>query len=262
MVLRVAAVDELLDPQWVEIAVKGIPEVELIGRCNDAERAIDLVRTERPDIVLLDIETPSLNGWEILKSISKGEPSPEIILLAGSEQHALRAFEAQAADYILTPMSFERFRASVRKAGQRLIARRAHTSLSEMQALLEQAYSSVDRADKRYNEEIWIRDRNGLTRMPVHTVELFRAEGDYVSARSGATEHLLRDTISTLSERLDPARFARVHRSAIVNLLEVRKVRRRSRRALSLVLNSGEQVAVGPTYTETVLQALGASRWR
>lgn len=262
MVLRVLAVDELLELQRMDIFLRSMPEIELVGRSDDGRRAVDLIRAETPDIVLVDVQSASVNGLAVLQGLDSLDPRPAAIVLASSEQHAIRAFDAQAADYLLKPISLERLRLAIRKASQRLMADRAQSRLLEMQELLQRAYENSGEEEGRYHDELWIRDRHGLARMPVGTVELFRAEGDYVSARSGPTEHLLRDSISTLSERLDPAKFVRVHRSAIVNIGEVRKVRRRSRRALSLVLKSGEQVPVGPTYTDTVLQALGASRWR
>jgi DNA-binding LytR/AlgR family response regulator len=259
--LRILVVDdEPVALQRVELALKGLPEVELVGLTDDGRSAIELIRAQRPDIVLLDVQMPAMNGFDVAEALRQRPEKPEIVFLTAHDEHAVRAFEVQAADYLLKPVSFARLKEAIRKAGERVLARRADVRLAEMQALLE--LENPARGQAGHDDQLWIRDGLGLTRIEVGSVDLFRAEGDYVAARCGATEHLLREPISSLAERLNPSKFIRVHRSAIVNLAQIRKVNRRSRRSLVLVLKTGEQVAVGPSYTDAVLQALGVGRWR
>jgi len=168
----------------------------------------------------------------------------------------------QAVDYLLKPVAFERFREALRRAKTRLDARASDERFAELQRLLE-ALKAEDRPDQRSRErELWAPERGGLVRIAVETIDRIEAEGDYVRVHVGDAAWLIKDTITSLQERLDPAAFMRVHRSTIVNLAKVRSVRRRLPRGLYLVLEGGAVESVGPSYSAEVLARLQAKRWR
>jgi DNA-binding LytR/AlgR family response regulator len=162
--LRIMVVDdEPVALQRVELALKGLPEVELVGLTDDGRSAIELIRSQRPDIVLLDVQMPRMNGFDVAEALRALPEKPEIIFLTAHDEHAVRAFEVQAADYLLKPVSFARLKEAIRKAGERVLARRADIRLAEMQALLE--LEGPGRGQAGHDDQLWIRDGLGLTRI-------------------------------------------------------------------------------------------------
>ena len=254
--------DEPVALERLRGAVACVPEAELVGSARDGREALQMIRERTPDIVVLDIQMPHLSGLEVMTSLASLANVPEVIFLTAYDQHAVGAFELQAADYLLKPVPFERFRTAVRRAGARLQARSADQRFAELSTLIASLQARADGPEPGYEREFWVKLRDGLARVPVENVDLIEAEGDYVVLHTKDGSHLIKQSISGLEARLDPARFARVHRSTIVNLAMIKTLRRRGKRSLSLVLQSGAQVAVGPSYVEPVLEALNARRWR
>ncbi len=255
--------DEPVAVERLELALACIPEVELVGAARTGKEALTLIRELQPDVAILDIQMPGQNGFGVLAGLKPSDKVPEVIFVTAYESHAVKAFEIKAVDYLLKPVPFERLRDAVRRAGERLQARAADSRFAELQGIIAALSESPGAGSKpHYERDLWVRDREGMTRISVETIDLLEAAGDYVVAHVGETTHLLSDSISALQGRLDPAMLLRVHRSSIVNLNRVRSLRRRGRRGLFLILHSGGQVAVGPSYIDTVLQAVNAKRWR
>ncbi|MGH8573458.1 MAG: LytR/AlgR family response regulator transcription factor [Gammaproteobacteria bacterium] len=255
--------DEPVAVERLELALSCIPEAELVGVARSGKEALSLIRELQPDVAILDVQMPGQTGFGVLSGLRPSDRVPEVIFVTAYESHAVKAFEIHAVEYLLKPVPFERFRDALRRARERLHARAADSRFAELQeiisALSAQA-SGHGRPD--YERDLWVRERDGMIRIPIDSIDLFEAAGDYVIAHAGETTHLLSDSISALQGRLDPASHLRVHRSAIVNLQRVRSLRRRGRRGLSLTLQSGRQVAVGPSYADVVLEAVNAKRWR
>jgi DNA-binding LytR/AlgR family response regulator len=164
-------------------------------------------------------------------------------------------------DYLLKPVPFERLREAIKRAKQRLQARAADVRFAELQSIIS-ALSARDPDAPRFEREIWVKEREGVIRVAVDTVDLFEAAGDYVIAHVGENTHLLNDSLSALEERLDPEIMLRVHRSVIANLARVRGIRRRGSRGLALIMQSGRQLPIGPTYLDGVMKSVKARRWR
>lgn len=263
MTLRVVAVDdEPLALRRLELALMCVPGVELAGACGDGRTAVEIVRSLKPDILVLDVRMPGLGGFEVVKSLRDLHPLPEIIFLTAFEEHAVRAFDVRAADYLVKPVAFERLREALKTAAARIGARDADHRFARLERLLEQARLDAAGTPDPWLREFWVKERDGLVRLSVDDVERFEASGDYVVAHACEREHLLRESISGLAARLDPARFIRVHRSAIVSAPHVRRVARKSRRGLAVVMASGAQVGLGPSFADGALAVLKAERWR
>jgi DNA-binding LytR/AlgR family response regulator len=255
--------DEPVAVERLELALACIPEAELVGVARTGKEALALIRELQPDVAILDIQMPGQSGFGVLAGLKPSDRVPEVIFVTAYESHAVKAFEIKAVDYLLKPVPFERLRDAVRRAGERLQARAADSRFAELQGIIAALSESPGGAGKpHYERDLWVRDREGMTRISVEAIDLLEAAGDYVVAHVGETTHLLSESISALQSRLDPAMLLRVHRSSIVNLGRVRSLRRRGRRGLFLVLHSGGQVAVGPSYVDAVLQAVNAKRWR
>lgn len=254
--------DEPIAVERLELALSCIPEAELAGIARNGREALMLIKELQPDVAILDIEMPGQNGFGVLSALKERDKVPEVIFVTAYDNHAVKAFEVKAVDYLLKPVSFDRLRSSLRLASERLKARTADARFAELQEVIAALSTSRPQGALRFERDIWVRDRDGVTRVPVDTIDLLEAAGDYVIAHVGDTTHLLSDSISGLEKRLDPSLLMRVHRSAIANLKGVRGLRRRGARSMALMLQSGKLIAVGPSYLDRVLEAVHARRWR
>lgn len=257
MIRVLLADDEPVARERLALAVAGIPEVELAGMVRNGREALDAIRRLRPDVAVLDILMPGLDGFAVVEALEEDDHVPEVIFVTAFHEHAMRAFEVHAVDYLLKPVDFARFREAIEQARERMVARSAQARLAELQKLVA-SLQGAGGPDDGYLRETWVRSARGLVRVRLEDVDLVTAEGDYVALHVGSRSHLVKDTMAALEARLDPALFLRVHRSAIINLHRVEAIHRRSARALSLVLDGGHQVPVGPSYMAATLQALQA----
>ncbi len=263
MIRILLADDEPIALDRLELAVAGIPDAELVAKARNGKEALAFIRELRPDIAVLDIQMPVKDGFAAIEELKPGEHVPEIIFATAYQEHAVRAFEVHAVDYLLKPVSFERFREDVRLARTRLEARAAEVRFAELQQLIAslRAAGTPENATA-YEREFWVRTRDGIVRIAADNIDAITAEGDYVLLHVGGKSHLLKDTISSLASRLDPAVHLRVHRSTIVNVRQVASLHRRGPKGMSLILASGADYAIGPNYVETVLKVVNARRWR
>lgn len=252
--------DEPLALKRLEQALACIPEVELVAAARTGGDAHRLIQQLTPDVAVLDIQMPDVDGLSVIERLRPNDHIPEIIFLTAYPEFAVRAFDVAAADYITKPFEFERLRSAVRRAKSRLDARTADERFSQLQTLVAAAQDQT--GDRHYEQEIWIRKPTGLYRLAVQTVDFLEAQGDYVELHADTSSHMVRDTITSLEQRLDPARFARCHRSVIVNLERVRSLRRRAGKGLILSLATGKELAVGPSYVDKVSELMKVRRWR
>lgn len=263
MIRILLADDEPIALDRLELAVAGIPDAQLVAKARNGKEALAFIRELKPDIAVLDIQMPVKDGFAAIADLRPGEHVPEVIFATAYQEHAIRAFEVHAVDYLLKPVSFERFREAVRLAKARLDARVAEVRFAELQQLIARLRAEGNpQSAAQYEREFWVRARDGVVRVPAERIDAITAEGDYVLLHVGDRTHLLKDTISSLASRLDPAQHLRVHRSTIVNLRQVQALRRRGPKAMSLTLASGADYAIGPNYIDAVLRTVNAKRWR
>jgi DNA-binding LytR/AlgR family response regulator len=262
MIRVLLADDEPIARQRLELALTCIPETQLVASAKNGREASLLIQELKPDVAILDIQMPGKDGFAVIADIEPGYYVPEIIFVTAFHEHAVRAFEIHAADYLLKPVAFERLREAIQRATARIDSRASDQRFSELQAILSSIKMSGDSAKPTYERELWARTRSGVLKLPVESIDLITAEGDYVLVHVDGATHLLKDTITSLELRLDPSVLLRVHRSAIVGLARVKSIRRRNPRGYVLVLNNGLMTDVGPSYVDTVLTAVNAKRWR
>jgi len=252
--------DEPLALARLRQALTCIPEVELIASARSGEEALQFIRELKPDVAILDIHMPGLDGLGVVMRLRADEPLPEVIFVTAFTQHAVRAFDLNAADYLTKPFEFERLRAAIRRARVRLDGRNSDQRFAELQKLVASLQQTTE--PSLHETEIWIRRADGLYRQPLDEVGLILAQGDYVELHTCGAAYLVRDTISALEQRIDPTRFMRCHRSVIVNLAFVRGMRRSGGRKLTLSLADGKEIAVGPSYIDQVSQSMNIKPWR
>jgi two-component system LytT family response regulator len=224
--------DEPLARALVRLLLERDPEVAVAGECTGVAAAAEVERL-RPDILFLDVQMPEVDGFDVLAEIGP-ERAPVVVFVTAFDRYAARAFEVHALDYVLKPIDEARFAVAVGRAKAQARARRAGTSDPRLGALLE------DHA--RHTRRFLVRTHDRTVVVNAEDVDWIEAADYYASLHVGGKTHLLRETLTQLAARLDPERFFRVHRSAIVNLDRVREIHPLFRGDSELVLKDGTRL--------------------
>lgn len=228
--------DEPLARQTLRDFAGEIDNLAIVGEAADGRTAIDLIDQLRPDLVLLDVEMPELSGLEVINRVAH---QPAMIFTTAYDQYAVRAFEVEAADYLLKPFGRERFRAAIERVRRR-IGEEPETE-SEGRSSNEHAPRSVRPPEGL--TRLFVRSKQSIVPIKVDDVSHFEADDDYVKVHVGGQTHLISQTLDELGTRLDPSRFCRVHRSIIVNLELVERVETQDRRLLLILQDKTEILA-------------------
>jgi two-component system LytT family response regulator len=230
--------DEELARQMLREFLSHHPEIEIAAECANGFEAVKAVAELNPDLLFLDIQMPKLDGFEVLELIGSDRA---VVFVTAFDEHAIRAFDIHAVDYLLKPFNAPRFEKALERVKQRLSGRLP--AASEL--------SSSARPPERYLERIVVRDGTRVTIIPVAKLDYAEAQDDYVSLNTEGKHHLKQQTISSLEAALDPSRFLRVHRSYLVNLEKVSKIEPYGKDNHVVVLNTGVQIPVSrPGYAK------------
>ena len=257
--------DEQLAIQGLEMRLQAWPEVEIVERCANGREAIRAIKTHKPDLMFLDIQMPGFDGFSVISAVIDLEP-PLFVFVTAYNEFAVKAFEAQAVDYLMKPVEEERLAATMERVKQRLTDRRSAEESARLKELLAEvapdAHEALEPAPVvahsagRFEKLLNIKDRGQIFRVDVDTIERIDAAGDYMCIYTGDQTLILRETMKDLERRLDPRKFQRVHRSTIVNLELVRQVKPHTNGECFLVLGSGAQIKVSRSYREVVARFL------
>ena len=259
MTIRTILVDdEKLAIQGLELRLEKYPDVEIIDTCSNGREAIRKIKTGKPDLVFLDIQMPGFDGFSVVKGVMEIEP-PLFVFVTAYSEHAIKAFEANAVDYLLKPVDDDRLADALDRARTRISEKRGleeaeklKTVLAEVAPDAMEAMPEGEEAAGRFEKLINIKDRGQIFRVDVDSIEHIEAAGDYMCIYTGDNSLILRETMKDLERRLDPRVFQRVHRSTIVNLDQVRQVKPHTNGECFLVLESGAQVKVSRSYRDVV----------
>jgi len=261
MTIRTILVDdEPLAIQGLQLRLEAHEDVEIIETCLNGREAIRAIKTHKPDLVFLDIQMPGFDGFSVVQGLMEVEP-PLLVFVTAYMDHAIRAFEADAVDYLLKPVETDRLADTLDRVRQRLAEKRGVEEAGRLKEVLaEVAPDAVDAmpdasdtpSASRFEKLINIKDRGQIFRVDVDTIERIDAAGDYMCIYTGDNTLILRETMKDLEKRLDPRRFQRVHRSTIVNLDLVKQVKPHTNGECFLVLDSGAQVKVSRSYRDVV----------
>jgi len=260
MTIRTILVDdEPLAIQGLKLRLDKFDDVEIIDTCSNGREAIRSIKTHKPDLVFLDIQMPGFDGFSVIQGLMEVEP-PLFVFVTAYSDHALRAFEADAVDYLMKPVDEDRLADTLERVRVRLAERRGAEEAGKLKEVLaevapdamEGVESDETHASNRYEKLINIKDRGQIFRVDVDSIEKIDAAGDYMCIYTGDNTLILRETMKDLEKRLDPRRFQRVHRSCIVNLDQVRQVKPHTNGECFLVLESGSQVKVSRSYRDVV----------
>ena len=224
------------------------PGVEIVGEAGSGPAAVAAVREKRPDLVLLDIQMPGKDGFEVLEEIA-GQHDPAVVFVTAHDEHAIRAFEVQAVDYVLKPVVEERVRAAVRRAIARLRAAERGDLADSLAKLLERVRST------RAAARLPIKTDRGVALVPAAEIQWVEADGDLARVHATRGTHLVRTTMADLESRLPARQFSRVHRSAIVNVDCIQEIQPLFKGDYVILLKNGARVRSGRAYRARV-QAL------
>ena len=261
MTIRTILVDdESLAIQGLQLRLEGHDDVEIIDTSLNGRVAIRSIKTNKPDLVFLDIQMPGFDGFSVVQGLMEVEP-PLFVFVTAYVDHALRGFEAGAVDYLMKPVETDRLADTLERVRQRLSEKRAAGEVAQLKEVIaehapdaaEVMPESADaHASNRYEKLINIKDRGQIFRVDVESIEHIEAAGDYMCIYTGDNSLILRETMKDLERRLDPKAFQRVHRSTIVNLDLVRQIKPHTNGECFLVLQSGAEVKVSRSYRDVV----------
>jgi len=227
------------------------PDVGRIVEAADGLEAVEAINAQKFDLVLLDVQMPELNGLGVIDTVG-AEEMPLTIFVTAYDQHAIRAFEANALDYLLKPFSDERFEAAMGRVKTRLDER----SLREFSQRMMRMVSAAPAAERRWDRLV-IKSAGTTRFLRVADVDWIEAAGVYVNLHVAGKELLYRTALNELADHLDPKRFIRVHRSAIVNIESILQLEPLSHGEFDVVLKNGSRTRVSRTYRAQLEQRLG-----
>jgi two-component system, LytTR family, response regulator len=252
MKIRILIVDDepLAREKLVELLADE-PEIEILGECGDGLQAVSAIESQRPDLVLLDVQMPELDGFGVLEAVGERE-MPVVIFITAYDQYALRAFEAHALDYLLKPFDRERLRKALNRARRQLDRERAGEINQQLVALLRDL-----KAREQTLERLVIKAGGRVFFLRVEEIDWIEAAANYVKLHAGREAHLLRETMSSLEAKLDPAKFIRIHRSVIVNIERIKVLQPLFHGEYAVTLLDGTQLTLSRGFREKLQQLLG-----
>lgn len=229
-------------------------DIEIVGEAEGGREALKLVELLRPDLLLLDIEMPAVDGFAVVKALGRG-PAPAIIFVTAFQDHAVQAFELRATDFVVKPVRGDRLERAIEQARSDLEARRAGERLAFLQSRLAELES---RALAASDPGLWVQIGTARRRLALADIRWLEAERDYVRVHMNDHAPLVNALLGDMEKALEGQPFLRVHRSAIVRRDKVRAVLRGRFSTPLLELDDGHQVAVGRKYLEAVRLAFSA----
>lgn len=238
--------DEELARQIVREMLKPYADIEIMAECANGFDAVRTISELKPDLVFLDIQMPKLDGFEVLELIGRDFA---VIFATAYDEHALRAFEVHAVDYLLKPFRAERFDAALKRARERIG--------QKLPAQPEQLAAAA-RAPGQYAERIVVKDGTRVQIIPVAKLDYVEAHDDYIALASAGKKYLKQQTISSLEASLDPNTFVRIHRSCIVNLERVTRLEPFGKDTHVAILNDGARLPVSRAGHARLKDFLGA----
>jgi len=239
-------------------ALARMAEVEVVAECGDGVEAVAVIGERRPDVVLLDVQMPGLDGFGVVDRLDPAA-LPVVVFVTAYDQFALRAFEVHALDYVLKPFDRRRLLDAVERAVAQVRMRRVGEATARLSALLAELPShrpAGGPAAGPYAARILVPEGEGVGFVECDRVDWFEAAGNYVRLHVGTRTHLIRNTLSGLAAALDPARFVRIHRSTVVNLDRVREIQPWVGGDHLAILKDGRQLRVSRHYRTDLLKPL------
>jgi two-component system LytT family response regulator len=251
--LRVLLVDdEPLVRQGIRDFLEDEPEVTVVGECGNGVEALETIAREQVDLVFLDIQMPELDGLGVAGALS-GQDGPVVVFVTAYSEHAVRAFEMNAVDYILKPFDRDRFSAALARARARRASGEQEALSQRLAAVLGELQRSRGQAQR-----VLVRSEGRIRFVPVADIDWIEAADNYARLHVGPERHLVRETMANLEARLDPAQFARIHRSSIVNIARIRELQPTFNGEYAVLLSTGAKLTLSRGYREALRERIGS----
>jgi two-component system LytT family response regulator len=247
----VIADDELLARKFIRRMLKQDPEVEIVAECSNGAEAVAAIRKEKPDLVFLDVQMPEMDGFAVLDAI-RLDHLPEIVFTTAYESYAIRAFELHALDYLLKPFDQVRFKAALKYAKERFHSQHEEDKRLQVGTLLESI-----RVQQEYLDRIIIRADGRITFLHTREIDWIEADDKYVHLHTGKGAKMVRQTLAAIEGQLDPKKFLRVHRSAMVNVDRIKELQPLFNGEHSLILDDGTRLTLTRKYRDKLFELLG-----
>lgn len=244
--------DEPLAREGLRILLSEDTDISAISEAKNGVEAVEAIRTRPPDLVLLDVQMPEMDGFSVVREIG-AENMPAVVFVTAHDQFAIRAFDINAIDYLLKPVTAERFATALNRVKQRLEPGHSADTGREILSLLE-----TIAAPRQYVKRLAVRSASKTVFVDVDDIDWIEAAENYVQLHTAHSRHLLLVAMSTLEKSLDPAVFMRIHRSIIVNLKRVKELQPAMHGEYVLTLENGTRLQSGRSYSAR-LKALTAN---
>jgi two-component system LytT family response regulator len=236
--------DEPLAREWVRSAIAEDPELEVMGECGDGFEAAEAIRRLKPDLVFLDVQMPGLDGFGVLEALTP-EEIPAVVFVTAFDQYAVRAFEAQAVDYLMKPFSKERVEEAVRRVRELVKGK----SLEDFRESISRIVEKI-RRDRSFPEWVLLKSDGKNVFVKVKDIDWIESSRNNVRIHVGTTLYLLHETTSAIASRLDPKKFLRIHRSAIVNIERIKELHPWFNGDYAVILRDGTQLTLSSSYRD------------
>ena len=243
--------DEALARKFIRQMLKDDHDVEIVGECSNGKEAVAMIRKQNPDLVFLDVQMPEMDGLAVLESIGV-ERLPEIIFATAYEQYAIRAFELHALDYLLKPFDQARFKDAIKHAKERFRSERQDEGRTQISALLESIKNK-----SQYLDRLMIKASGRITFLSTDEINWIEADDKYVHLHTGKISPMVRQTLSAMETQLDPRKFRRIHRSAIVNVERIKELQPLFNGEHSILLEDGTKLTLSRNYKDKLFELLG-----
>ena len=262
MALPIKAVivdDEALARDAIRLRLKDEPDIEVVGEAADGGDAVELLRTLHPDLVFLDVQMPVLDGFEVVEKVA-GEHLPIVVFVTAYDRYALKAFDAHALDYLLKPFTAARFQAAVDRARLEVAKAGDHDTHQRLIALLDERRRARQRHDAREPESgerhlvrFAVKHNHRVVLVKVEDIDWIESSANYAHLHTQSATHVVRMTMGELERRLDPARFARIHRSTIVQVDRIQDIFAAWHGDFDVTLRDGTVLRLTRNYRDRVL---------
>lgn len=251
MKIRTLIVDDmLLARKRVRRYLSADPEIEFVGECADGREAIAAIKALAPDLLFLDVQMPELDGFGVLEAVGPAA-CPAVIFVTAYDQFALRAFDVHALDYLLKPFDRERVRKAVERARSQLRQRESGALDERLHALLKDL-----KTESPYLKRLAVKTTGRTIFLLAEELDWIESAGNYLKLHAGRESHLIRERMSQLEARLDPAKFVRIHRSTLVNIDRIKEMQPLFNGDQLVTLRDGKQLTMSRTYRDRLLLLL------
>jgi two-component system LytT family response regulator len=270
--LRISTVivdDEPLARKGLSLRLAEFDNIDIVGECKNGVEAVTLIPQVRPDLVFLDIQMPGLNGFQVINKLQElKQPIPLIVFVTAFDSYAIKAFDVHALDYVLKPVDGRRLKDAVDKVlltlehkqqdgnNQKLARLVADFTGDDCEDILRKLASGESITTNPYPDILAIKDGSEVTRVAVNDIQWIDAAGDYMCVHATEQTHIMRRTMKELENDLDPKKFVRAHRSAIVNIKFVQKMVSHISGEYHLILNNGTELKVSRSHRDRVKEMI------